>query len=154
MPEATVKRGRRRLLFGLVVLACVAVAAASIAGSAARGPGPTARPRTVRPRPRACPLAAPWSTAASTRAPGRYGRLAWATAPGRRPTFAAPACERVYYAAGRGICLSRAGALGASVKVRILGERPHAGVTSSSCPACRAARGCRPTAASVPSRHS
>jgi Tol biopolymer transport system component len=41
--------------------------------------------------------------------------------PARRPTIGGPACERVYFAAGRGLCLSRTGPLGASVKVRILG---------------------------------
>ena len=122
MPDATVKRGRRRLLFGLVVLACVAVAAASIAGSAARGPGADGQaqdgPATAAGVP---PRGAVVYRSLDARQ-GRYGRLAWVTAPGRRPTFAAPACERAYYAAGRGICLTRAGALGASVKVRILAE--------------------------------
>ncbi len=55
--------------------------------------------------------------------PNSYGRIAWASAadPGR-PTLGAPACERVYFAAGRGLCLSKTGALGSSVRIRILGD--------------------------------
>jgi hypothetical protein len=122
VPEATVTRPRRKLLFGLVVLVCVAVAGASIAVSAARGPGAGQGQDGV-----AAPTQAPTRGALVYRSldrsrPGRYGRLAWTRAPGRRPTFAAPACERVYYAAGHGLCLSRTGALGASVKVRVLGS--------------------------------
>ncbi len=122
MPEATATRPRRKLLFGLVVLVCVAIAAASIAVSAARGPGAEQGRDGV-----AAPTETPTRGALVYRSldrsrPGRYGRLAWTRAPGRRPTFAAPACERVYYAAGHGLCLSRTGALGASVKVRVLGN--------------------------------
>jgi hypothetical protein len=55
--------------------------------------------------------------------PNSYGRIAWAGAadPGK-PTLGAPACERVYFAAGRGLCLSKSGALGSSVRIRILGD--------------------------------
>ena len=123
MPEATATRGRRRLLFALVVLTCAAVAAVSIAGSAANGPQDGGQGRDGRPSATDAPTrgAVVYRSLDRSR-PGLYGRLAWTRAPGRRPAFAAPACERVYYAAGRGICLSRTGALGASVRVRILGS--------------------------------
>ena len=122
VPEATVTRPRRKLLFALVVLVCAAVAAASIAASAARGPGAGQGkdgPASATQSPTRGALV--YRSLDRSR-PGRYGRLAWTRAPGRRPTFAAPACERVYYAAGHGLCLSRTGALGASVKVRIVGS--------------------------------
>ena len=123
MPEATPGRGRRRLLFALVVLACAAVAAASIAVSAARGPGADGLARDGTASGSGAPGRGALIYRSLDRArPGRYGRLAWTRAPGRRPAFAAPACERAHYAAGRGLCLSRTGALGASVKVRILGS--------------------------------
>ena len=122
MPEATVTHTRRRLLFGLVVLACVAIAAVSMTVSAARGPGVAQGedgPASATKEPVRGALV--YRSLDRSR-PGRFGRLAWTRAPGRRPTFATPACERVYYAAGSGLCLSRTGALGASVKVRVLGS--------------------------------
>ena len=97
-------------------------------GRAERGcaaPARAAGPRTARPGPRSVPAAAArWSSAASTARtrPLRAHRLGRARVAAAPTVSAAPACERAYFAAGRGLCLSRAGALGASVRVRILGE--------------------------------
>jgi hypothetical protein len=123
VPETSTRRGRRGLVFALVVIATIAVAAASITISALNGPanpagedGP-ARPATAPPR------GALVYRSLDRRRPGRYGRIAW-TRPGAgsaRPVFGGPACERLYYAARRGLCLTRTGSAGASVRVRFLG---------------------------------
>ena len=83
MPEATVTRTRRRLLFGLVVLACVAIAAVSMTVSAARGPGVAQGedgPASATKEPVRGALV---FRSLDRSRPGRYGRLAWTRAPGR-----------------------------------------------------------------------
>ncbi|HEU0025236.1 MAG TPA: hypothetical protein VFQ12_11420 [Thermoleophilaceae bacterium] len=114
-------RERRSAAFVAILIACVAVAGASIALSVVHG-------RAAAPSDGAAPATrVPGSGALVFRSldrerPGSYGRIAWARAgSSRRPTIGGLACERVYFAAGRGICLSTTGALGRSVRVRILG---------------------------------
>ena len=125
MPEAKATRDRRGLWFGLLVAACVAVAAVSVTLSALHGPGGAARAEDGPARPAKVPAPGALVFRSLDRAhDGRYGRIAW-TRPGvrgARPVLGGPACERTYYAARRGLCLSRAGSLGASVRVRFLGE--------------------------------
>ena len=127
MPEVTATRDKRRTVFALVVLGCLLVAGGSVALSAFDGAD--AGGARVGKDGAASARQVPAQGALVFRSldrerPGRYGRIAWMRpgSPGRRPTIGGPACERVYFAAGRGLCLSRTGALGASVKVRILGD--------------------------------
>jgi hypothetical protein len=125
VPEAKVSRDRRKLWFALLVAACVAVAAASITLSALHGPGESARAVDGPARPAKVPANGALVFRSLDRVhDGRYGRIAWTRpgARGARPVLGGPACERTYYAAGRGLCLTRAGSLGASVRVRFLGD--------------------------------
>jgi hypothetical protein len=109
----------RRAAFAAVLVACAAVAAGSIAfGARSTAPGDVAAPATTLPRAGAVVF-----RSLDGSRPGRYGRIAWAglRAPARRPVHAGLACERVHFAAGRGLCLSKTGALGAAIRVRVLG---------------------------------
>jgi WD40 repeat protein len=122
VPESTRTRDRRGLWFGLLVAACVVVAAASITISALHGPGAGA-PKDGPARPaKAPPRGALVFRSLDRVHEGRYGRIAWARPGGGRAVLGGPACERTYFAAGRGLCLSRAGAVGGSVWVRFLDE--------------------------------
>jgi len=124
VPETTT-RDRRGLLFGLLVAVCVAVAAASVTLSALHGPGGAAGAEDGPARPaKVPPPGALVFHSLDREQEGRYGRIAWTRpgVPGARTVLGGPACERTYYAARRGLCLSRAGSLGASVRVRFLGE--------------------------------
>ncbi len=123
MPEATVTSDRRKWTFVAIVAACVAAAVVSVVvggGSDAAtdlkdGKGAATRvPATGAVVFRT--LDRSTSRTATGASPGPALRIP------RRPTLGAPACERVYFAAGRGLCLSKSGALGASVRVRILGD--------------------------------
>jgi hypothetical protein len=128
VPDApAVRRDRRRRIFAVVVAACLAIAASSVALSAIGGSGDGGAPRPADGPARATRVpdhGAIVFRSLDRRRPDQYGRIAWAdaAAPGRARSLGAPACERVYFAAGRGLCLSKAGALGASVQVRILGR--------------------------------
>jgi hypothetical protein len=105
----------RRVAFALVVTACLVVAVA-YAGMAA-----------LRERPESHD--APTSEARArqvvfqhVRRDDDYARIAIAPAasPGKR-TVAGRVCERVYFAAGRGLCLTRASGLGVRYAARFLG---------------------------------
>ncbi|MBN1527621.1 MAG: PD40 domain-containing protein [Thermoleophilaceae bacterium] len=124
MPEAAATRDRRGVWFALLVAVCAVVAAASVSISALHGAGgaPQAHDGPAGRRAQTPPPGALVFRTLDRVHEGRYGRIAWAPAGGGRPVVGGPACERTYYAAGRGLCLSRAGAVGASVRVRFLDE--------------------------------
>jgi hypothetical protein len=122
VPEATRTRDRRGLWFGLLVAACVAVAAVSVTVSALNGPAAgEARDGPAHPA-KAPPPGALVFRSLDRAHEGRFGRIAWAGPAGGRAVLGGPACERTYFAAGRGLCLSRSGAVGATVRVRFLDE--------------------------------
>jgi hypothetical protein len=119
VPETT----RRGLWFGLLVAACLAVAAASVTLSALHGPA-AGEPKDGPVRPAKAPPRGALVFRSLYRGvdEGRYGRIAWAGPAGGRAVLGGPACERTYFAGRRGLCLSRSGAVGASVRVRFLDE--------------------------------
>jgi hypothetical protein len=116
----------RRAAFALVVAACVAVAVGFVAVASLRERENDRAAQTLTPSARAA--------LAALRGPRRhvvfqhvrrdrdYARIAVASAaaPGRR-TVAGRICERVYFAAGRGLCLARAAGIGASYDALVLG---------------------------------
>src|SRR3954471_23360929 len=131
-------RKRRGLLFGVLVVVCLAVAGASFALSARRAAavgGDSAHP--------AAGLTLPQGPRVVFRDLDRshrtnYGRLAGA--PLAAPQSRVPtklACDRVYFAAGHGICLARGGGFGTAYHAELLGpnldqlhELPLSGVPS------------------------
>jgi WD40-like Beta Propeller Repeat len=122
VPEATRRGDRRGLWFGLLVAVCAAVATISVTVSALGGPAAD-QPQVGPARPaKAPPRGALVFRNLDRSDEGRYGRIAWAGPGAGRPVLGGPACERTYFAAGRGLCLSRAGAVGGSVRVRFLDE--------------------------------
>ena len=126
---------------------CRSLLSAARGSGAARGRGRPAAATERVPVPRRA-----WSFAASTaRGPGRYGALAWTRGrPGARPHLrrARPASA----------CTSRPAAASASSRPARSERRSRSASSGSdlrpdrrarSCPACRAAPGCRPTGASA-----
>jgi hypothetical protein len=122
---------RRRRIFALVVAACAALAVVSVvvsvvgdAGSApgaSRGPAEDtdSAPATRVPAHRAIVF-----RSLARNEPANYGHVAWAPLdhPERSRRVTGLGCERVHFAAGRGICLVKSGELGTSIKVRLLGR--------------------------------
>ena len=130
MHDAAISTRRRRLVFGLVLAACVLVAVASVTLSALRGSGSApGAPRPPAPdRAAAASASVPAEGAIVFRNldradPANYGHVAWAPLadPERVRTVGGLGCERIHFAAGRGICLAKSGGLGTSIKVRLLG---------------------------------
>jgi hypothetical protein len=136
MSEASVTRDRRKWAFVAIVAVCVAAAVVSVViggGSDAATDLKDGKARATR-----VPAggAVVFRTLDRTH-PNSYGRIAWTSAAGPgKPALGPVACERVYFAAGRGLCLSKSGALGASVRVRILGDdlRPRHELTVNGVP--------------------
>ena len=136
---------RRKRAFALVLAVSLLVAAASITVSVLRGgdtpPGQAGAPAPDDANVRSAPVPAAGAIVFRTldRAdPQRYGHIAWAplNAPESARTVAGVGCERVHFAAGRGICLSRSGNLGTGLKARLLGPglRPEAEVELRGAP--------------------
>ena len=144
MPERSVTR-RRRWAFAAVLAASLLVATVSITLSVLRGgdtaPGQGRAPAPDDTRVRSAPVPAGSAIVFRTldRAePQNYGHIAWAPleAPQSARTVAGVGCERVHFAAGRGICLTRSGNLGTGLKARLLGPdlRPRAEVELRGAP--------------------
>jgi hypothetical protein len=128
VPETAVKvRRRRQVAFLAIVAACAVVAVVSVAlsgGGSVPGAPRAAAPDSGKRLANAVPAHGAVVFRSLDRAdPANYGHIAWA--PLDRPesvrSVAGLGCERVHFAAGRGICLVKAGKLGDRVKARLLG---------------------------------
>jgi hypothetical protein len=118
---------RRRIFLGLVA-ACFAIGIASVIWGVVRGPDSGAG---RAPAPDDASVTAgrvPASGVVLFRTldrddPSEYGHLAWAPLdhPAGKRTVSGLGCERVHFAAGTGICLTRSGTLGTSLTARIFG---------------------------------
>jgi hypothetical protein len=108
----------RRIVFALLVAACVAAACAYVALAALDGGARSSLPRAER-------MPAGPSLLFRSRAEGKadFGAVELVSLDGRGSRRRTPLeCERVYYAGGRGVCLGRAGRLGLSYAARIFGS--------------------------------
>ena len=129
MPEQTAIRRRRRVFAAVLavsLLVAVASVTLSVLGGGGSVPGQPRAPAPDRPEVRSAPVPAAGAIVFRTldrSDPQRYGHIAWAPLdrPAQPPTVAGVGCERVHFAAGRGICLSRSGSLGTGLKARLLG---------------------------------
>jgi len=128
VPEtATRLRRRRQVAFAAVLTACIVIAVVSVAvsgGGSVPGAPRAAAPDSDKQLANTVPAHGAVVFRSLDRAdPGNYGHIAWA--PLDRPesarSVAGLGCERVHFAAGRGICLVKAGKLGDSIKARLLG---------------------------------
>jgi hypothetical protein len=128
VPEtATRPRRQRQIAFLAIVAACVVIAVVFVAvsgGGSVPGAPRAAAPDSGKRLANAVPAHNAVVFRSLDRAdPKNYGHIAWA--PLDRPesvrSVAGLGCERVHFAAGRGICLVKAGKLGDRVKARLLG---------------------------------
>jgi WD40-like Beta Propeller Repeat len=133
---------RRRLLFAVLLAACLLVAGIAVA-SAVRTGDPAehgaAGARDVLPAAEAegtTMLITRSLDGSGTQTRGQVAIAPLGPAPGRR-TVAPLRCDRVYFAAGRGVCLARGSSFAAGYEVRVFGadlrvgrELPVEGVPS------------------------
>ena len=122
MSETTATRDRRKWAFVAIVAACVVAAVVSVVVAGSSDSANKLKDGKAPPTRVPATNAVVFRTLDRTH-PTSYGRIAWTSASKpAKPTLGSVACERVYFAAGRGLCLSKSGPLGSSVKVRILGD--------------------------------
>jgi hypothetical protein len=127
--DATPDVVRRRRIFLGLVLACFAIGIASVLWGVLREPGSGAGTGVAAPDDES--VAADRVPAGGVVVfrtldrdnPSEYGHLAWAPVdhPQRKRTVSGLGCERLHFAAGTGICLTRGGALGTSLTARFVG---------------------------------
>ena len=127
MPETRHDVVKRRRVFLGLVLACFAIGIGSVVWGVLRGP--SSGPGVSAPDDQSVVASrVPDSGVIVFRSldrdnPNEYGHLAWAPLdhPGRTRTVSGLGCERLHFAAGTGICLTRGGALGTSLTARFVG---------------------------------
>jgi hypothetical protein len=122
-PKPPAGRGRRRA-FALVLAACVALAAGTVAwtvarqdGGAGAGEGAARTPLPER--------GTVVFRSLDHAHPARYRRVGWmpVSGPQRRSEMSARECDRVHFAGGRGLCVTRDRGLLTGFKARTLGRR-------------------------------
>lgn len=111
----------RVAVFGAVAVVCVLCAATAVMTGVGRGGEPAATPSGAR---RVLSSAkAAHRPVAVFRTGGRDGQVAVASLGGVpvRRSLTPLSCDRVYFAAGRGVCLARAGGFAAGYRARVFG---------------------------------
>ena len=128
MPESKTTRSRSAIflaVLGVCLVVAIASVTLSVVGGGASAPGGTAAPAADT-KARSHPVPETGVVVFRTldrNHPERYGHIAWAPvdSPESEPRVSGLGCERVHFAAGRGICLSRSGNLGTGLTARLLG---------------------------------
>jgi WD40-like Beta Propeller Repeat len=113
---------RRRLAFAALTVACLAAAAVAVA-SAVRSQDPLARTSAAARAILVDARAVGHPTMVFRSARGGQIAVARLDQPGRPPTLEPLSCDRVYFAAGRGLCLARAGGVTTNYRVKVFDSR-------------------------------
>lgn len=119
------KTGSRPLVFGLLVLGCViAAVVAVVAGARRQDPAAeaSAAARAVLPAAQAAkrPAVVFRSKQRGATGPGQVDLAVLGRTPGM-PTRSALSCDRVYFSAGRGLCLARSRGFAAGYRAEVFG---------------------------------